>query len=481
MKQLFLFLSLLLTSLVLMAQESIHPRQINSDEFSMGYPKSIILDNIQQQIYQENQYIPQLPSENKELMISSQQLLDNPELLKKVMLTIIRQHNITGLETVLPIYRQSEFANPYLIAYAEGILLLYQGKSEKSAVAFHKILQDYPYAEVVGYYYALANFYNKNYALARYNFNQLDKLSHLPIDIKQQVDKYNELIHHITSWKFNFNLSFFYDRNINNAPDNQQWGRFRFSDKKSDFGITYQGLLSKKFIFPQGFYFQPNFYLYGKQYYQYRHYNDFNSRIALTFAKADQYNDFTLQPYAVRRLYGEKAYSYTLGNQVSWLHHWHYRFSTLFSLAYEHQYFDRQKFFNNHRQIFNLTSLYALTAKHTLLLNQEVVHQYATRDSEDSYWGWSIKADWRTNWDSGLGTNISFLYGKNKYKGPTLLTQQHNRKDRKYALMLQLKHRKLQYAGFQPEISLQYYAHRSNSALHSYTRKEIFFNINKIF
>lgn len=478
MKNLVIYL-LLLLSFSLPAKEYVNYSQINSEDLQETYPNLIFTE--QQYLYQERKTRPSLSVEKESLSITSQQLLEQPDLLKMAMISLIRKNNIVGIEKILPIYKQSKISNPYLVSYAEGVLFLHYGYANKSALAFQNVLQQYPTAEVANYYYGLANFYNKNYFTARNVFSKLNQINDLPKDIKKQIDKYAQRVDQITAWKTNFNLSLFYDRNINNAPDQQKWGNFRFSDKKSDIGLMYQLGLSKKFILPQGFYLQPNIYFYGKQYSHYREYNDFNSRFGFLMAYANQYNDFSIQPYIAKRLYGEKSYSRTLGNQFNWLYDWNDRFSTLISFSYEHQYFDQQKFLNNHRQIFNFTALYALTNNHILSFSPEIIHQYATRDLDDSYLGWNIKTDWRANWKNGLGTTLTLIYGKNKYKGATLLTQTENRKDQKYGITLQLKHSKLQYAGFQPALSLHYYAHKSNSALHRYTRKEVFFNINKIF
>lgn len=471
---------LLLLAGAVCAKEGLPPQASpNQGSLFEAYPNLRFLE--QQQIYAQPEKKPPIPAKSGSLALNRQQLQTNPALLKAVMIALIRQNNITGIAKILSLYRQSPQANPDLIAYADGLLFLHNGQAGKSVRAFKPILQRHAEAEVAGYYYSLANFYNKNYRESRTYFARLKSVESLPEEVQQQIGKYEQWINDMARWQANLNFSLFYDRNINNAPDNPQWGNFRFAEKKADTGLMYQFALAKKMLLPQGFYLQPNANVYGKQYRRLRAYNDTNFRFALPIAYANQYHNLAVQPYFARRLYGEKAYSATFGSQLNWQYDWHRRFASLISLAYEQQYFDRQPFLNNHRQIANITLLYALTPRHSLSLNPELVHQYATRDRDDRYWGWTLKADWRANWHAGFATTLTALYGKQKYKGSTLLTQFANRQDHYCGITLQLKHQKLQYAGFQPALTLQYYVHHSNSPLHSYRRQDIFVNLHRLF
>lgn len=417
---------------------------------------------------------------SKTLTIDSQTLLHNPELLKQAMLAVIRQRYLAGIEKVLPLYRQSPVANPVLVVYAEGLLLLGKKQAKQSIAKFAQILADYPQAQTALFYYAVANFENNYFYQAKILFNQLLQ-QNPPATIRYEIEQFLEDIRAQENWRFHFSTNFIYDRNLNNAPDKRYSGGFTFPEKISDTGIFYQIGGDKKIFANKGIYFQPSLDLYGKAYFQQKDYNDTKINLGFGFGLMNQNSDWLIQPFVLRRWYGNKRYSDTSGIRLGWYQQWGDRFSTYAGLGYESEDYLRSTFLNGHKQRVSLVENYRLDPNQMISVGQEFNRKYGTRDRDDSYQEWGLNVNWYKQWKNGVFSRFTINYLKTDYQGVTLLTANQKRKDKEWAITSTLRHKKVVFYGFQPALTLRYLQHNSNSVLHQFSKKEVLFNIERTF
>lgn len=458
----------------------------SSDRIAQESDRTTVIQRsrMQAQLYQS--FTAQTPSlftqpVEERLHLGSQDLVNNPSLLRSVMRLVVRQGNIAAIEKLLPLYQRLQEADPLLIAYAQGLLYLQKGEAGKSVQAFKTVLDSRPDAEVAQFYYAIANFYNKDIYQSEKDLLSLLTKADLPAEIQQNIQSYQAQIKKQKEWKWLFSINPFYDRNINNAPDQQKSGGFIFEKPIADWGVNYQLGIQKRLFIPKGFYLEPSAYVNGKQFLKERRYNDVYAHLTLSLGYANQYSDVAVQPYWNRRFYSNKGYSHASGAQVQWLQNWSARIATFVTLGYEREKYDQHYFFNNQKQIVNIGQMIALTPEHSLLLNQSFVKQYGTRDKEDRYLDSSFGLSWTASWQNGLNTELAFLIGKTKYAGPNLLTQGQNRRDTRRGVSLKIQYAKWQIAGFTPELRLRYHHYRSNSLLHNYTKRDIGISFSKSF
>lgn len=441
-------------------------------------------DRMQTQLQQSfNSLSPFLltPTVEGRLSLTSQDLVNNPSLLRSVMSLVVRQGNIKAIEKLLPLYQGLQEADPLLVAYAQGILYLQKAEAGKSVRALKTVLDSRPDAEVAQFYYAIANFYNKDISQSEEELLSLSKKEDLPIEIRQNIQSYQTQIAKQKEWKWMFSISPFYDRNINNAPDKQKSDGFIFEKPISDWGINYQLGLQKRLFIPRGFYVEPSIYINGKHFLKERRYNDVYAYLTLALGYANQHSDISVQPYKNRRFYSNKGYSRASGTQVQWLQNWSERIATFVTIGYEREKYDQYYFFNNQKRMLNLGQMVALTPEHSLSFTQSFIKQYGTRDKEDSYSDSSLGLSWNASWKNGLNTELAYFFGKTNYTGPNLLTKGKDRRDIRRGVSLKIHYANWQVAGFTPELRLRYQQYRSNSLLHNYTKRDIGINFSKSF
>lgn len=418
--------------------------------------------------------------ESKTLTLDSQTLSNDPALLRQAMIAVIRQRYLAGIEKILPLYRQSPIANLELIAYAQGLLFLGQNKASESAAEFAKILQKYPQAQTARFYYAVATFENNHFYQAKQLFEQLLQQDPPP-SIQQEINQFLAAIDGQQAWRFRANLNWSYDRNINNAPDERYSGGFTFPEKVSDTGIFYQFGLEKKLVANKGVYFQPAFELFGKYYLKEKAYNDTKANLSFGIGLENQTQDFLLQPFALKRWYGNKLYSNTSGLRLGWLQQWQPQFSTYAGLGYETERYLTSSFLNGHKQSFSLRENYRLTPNQTISFGQDFSRKYGTRDLDDSYREWGLIVNWYQQWHNGLALRLGLNYLKTNYQGATLLTGNQKRRDREWGVTTTFHHQKVAIYGIRPKLTLRYLRHNSNSALHRFSKKELFLTFERTF
>ncbi|AIL32164.1 surface lipoprotein assembly modifier [Basilea psittacipulmonis] len=419
-------------------------------------------------------------SDSQTLSLSSQELLQHSELLEKAFIIALNTFQIGGIEKLLPLYRQLPQANSHLIHYAQGLLAFKNQEASSSAQYFKKILDEHPNAVVADYFYALSSFKNKHYDEANTRFKALLN-TNIPETKKQDIIPFHQFIQNYQKWDVSLMVSPFYDQNINNAPDQRHWNGFTFAEKIADYGMRYYLSVSKKILLPKGWVVAPSVASYGKIFKNEKTFNDVNLKTFVNIIQQSQYQDFLIQPYFHKRWFGNQAYSQSKGLTLGWGQDWSSILSTQVNVAYEREKFHGRTFLNNYKQMADGVIFLSPSDTHTFIFQQGFVHQYATRDQDDRYISLRSSIAWIHTFSHGLNTRIGVFYESTRYKGPTLLTGQENRKDKAYGWSLDVKHASIQYKGIQPSLGFRYSKHRSNSALHRYTKKDVVFSIQKSF
>ena len=157
------------------------------------------------------------PSEAVEL--SEAQLLQNPELMQRVLDSSLLLNDLEAVKIVLPIYRKlpPEQQDPILLRFAQAALARMDGRTTEAIRLYREIIAMQPQLTPVRLQLATALFEQHENEAAR---DQLRKLraENLPEPIAQTVDQYIQALNQRDEWSLNAGITYLHENNINNAP-----------------------------------------------------------------------------------------------------------------------------------------------------------------------------------------------------------------------------------------------------------------------
>lgn len=415
-------------------------------------------------------------------VINANQLLANPQLLQRAMDSVIRQQHIAGIEKILPIYRQWHEHNIVLAEYADGLLALNRQAFTQATIHFRKVIEQAPQLDPARLYLAIALTSDQQ------NLEALQELAILKNNITEPailatIEQYHEIIQQRQKWHWNGSFSLIRDNNINQAPDQQQWGNFTFNPKIADIGLNYQFNASKRIFLPKGFYINPQFNVWGKIYQKEKDYNDLIVQFHTTLGLAKSQYQLAMSPYVYKRFYGNQAYSNTYGIRLYGLRHWHAKMSTALSWNHYQEYMqqDSRKLYNNKNHQLGLNIIVRPYRHLTAMIGITTGKRYGTRDLDDRYRDLRYQFLVEKQSDNGLGGRLSAMVNHKRFLAPNLFTNHQNRRDKEITLEFSVWHHQFNWQGFMPKLVWQQQKNMSNSVFNQYKKQGAYLEIEKLF
>lgn len=406
--------------------------------------------------------------------VNLEDLRGNPELFARVLDQAVVTGQADLIRALLPVYRQLPDAarDGQLLRYAQAALASADGQHKEAIARYREMIAEDPSLQPVRLHMALALMRDHQDEAA---YDQLQRLrsEDLPDDVAKLVDEAMQTLRERRSWTFNATAYYHHEDNINSAPKHREmaWGngKLNFPEQQSANGVFVGLDAEKRFSLAGNLYASLNPSVNADYYWDAKDYNDFRFRLGAGGGYQDGKLDVSVEPYAARRVYGDKGYSTTLGAVVSgsyWLRpDWRVSVSTDINRTTH----DDRKHLDGNRYFAGVNALYVYKPT-TYFFGGVNAYDSNAKDSSDAFVRYGASLGWGQEWPYGISSRTTATYGRRLYDGRDFFGIE--RKDHEYGVNVALWNRNWHFWGLTPKLNLQWSKTASN---HFYYDKD---NIN---
>ncbi len=442
-------------------------------------PLNPVADLTQEIIEQQvEQKIDKQPEKfiGQSLSMTSQELLQHPEILENALNLAVEQQNIPNIRFLLPLYQKldKDKKDEVLVLYAQAMLYRADGKYSKAQEIFSQLLQEHPNYAPIRLQYALSLSQDNQLKEAQNELQVLHQTPDLPEYVTQNLVQFDQYLQQKQNWQFNGNVYYLSEKNVNNAPKQRTYGYWIFPEPHSAHGLGYELSAQKTIPLKKHWAARVNSSLYGKFYWDAHNYDDLNARIEVGGVWRNHQQEVSLQPFFEKRWYGTQPYSKTVGGvlRTSRIISPNVSVSTALQSGYKKH--DDRSHLDGATHSVSTSMLYRTSPQQYFVLGLGIGYESA-HDKSDAYTNGYARANWTRKWKNldYLETSVSATIQKKNYQSIDLFNIKRN--DTEYFTRLSLNHPKLSWHGFVPNLNWTWGHTDSN---HFYYRKK---NENKVF
>ncbi|MDO4224262.1 MAG: surface lipoprotein assembly modifier [Acinetobacter sp.] len=430
---------------------------------------------------QNTNTIEENTKQNNALHLSSQELVQKPELLEHALFSSIMLNNVDAVELLLPLYRQNTPNKSLLIHLSEAMIARKHGKLGTAIKNYQAALVENENMPIFKFALAQSLFENKQFLSAQTHFLSLLQEPDLPAPLKHEIQSYLSHIKQQQDWSIWGGANYTQDKNVNNVPDQTDMGNGwkRNEQKEAAHGIAYSAQISKDWIFADHWTLQPQLAGYGKSYWDNHKYDDLSARVALGAEYQNARHTLTLTPFFQNRWYGTKQYSQEVGLETQWSYWLKPQHRVSLSAEYSHTAHEKQTFLDGHAYAVSNQWLYFQTPRQYW----NVGSNYTVRDTEHkehSFKQYGVQLGFTRQWSKGgFSTSHTLSTNWRNYQGIDIFNIM--RKDKDYSASFSLWHNKIQYKGVSPRLVATWYRSDSNHTFYDFSKKNIFVQWSKSF
>ena len=417
------------------------------------------------------------------VQVSLEELRQNPEWFAQALDQAIVAGDGEAIRTLLPAYRALPAQQQYeqLVRFAQAALATADGNHKEAVALYREMIAADPSLQPVRLHMALALMQDHQDDAA---YDQLERLrsEELPDDIVKLVDQALDTLRKRRSWSFNATAYYRYEPNINSAPEEREiaWGNgtLTFPEKQSANGV-YLGLdAEKRFPLAGNFYATLTPSVDVDFFWDAKEFNDYRLRFGAGAGYQDTRWDVRLEPYAGRRIYGDKGYSTTLGGVVS-AHYWatpKIRLSATTDINRTTH--DEREHLDGNRYFAGLNALYVHKPT-TYFFGGVSAYDSNAEDPSDAFLRYGLSLGWGQEWSYGISSRATASYGRRKYDGADFFGIL--RKDHEYGVNLALWNRNWHFYGLTPKLNVQWNKTNSNHFYYGKDSVNAYIEISRTF
>jgi len=441
---------------------------------------------------------PQLPqpsqveetADNKHtLSITKEELAKRPDLIIRGLVPALSQNNSEAVELLLPLYKQQAQQDPFLLVWGEAVLATRQGDYAPAVQQYRELFAQRPDILQLRYQLAHVLFLNNDNEAAKDQFQKL-RAEVNDVPSQQMIDQYLMAINQRDQWKINGGISFLNESNINNAPKaGTRIGGWKAWEREQAHGVSYYFGAEKKWSLPNQLFAKFVLDGQGKYYWDNKKYNDVIGHVGLGYGYSDARFNVQVTPYINKRWYGGglnggdslKQYTDTYGASLSmgyWLNQ-NFKYSALYNFGYERYRKEVDKL-NYNGAVHSLTNSLMFIPSSTQFwsISLDLTKKYAA-DRSNAYNRIGTRLTWGQEWPLGITTSTTLGYAKRHYLEQSFIGMK--QLNNEYSASVSLWHKQFHYAGFTPKVTWSYSKTKSNMAIYSYDKNQVFIEVGKSF
>lgn len=418
--------------------------------------------------------------EQQSISMSSEELLQQPEILTDAMDTALARQNIDNIRFLLPLYRRMTGHDETMASYASAILSRADGKYKAAEHDLRNILANHPDYSPVRLQLALTLSQDGKMRDAAKELQEVRKTPDLPEPTLQYLNEFDKFLKKDKSWNFDGNISYVRDNNIARTPRERVYGGFEFEAPRTANGIAYDVSAQKNTPLNGHWVWKNNLSAGGKFYWDAHDYDDLTARAETGAGWRNHAQEISLSPFYERRWYGTEPYSNTSGGIL--------RYSRVLSPKWQifgawqsgYRKHKERKFLNGANHIASISALYYRRGGEYFVFGVGKGYNSA-RDRSDAYKYENLRAGWTKAWGKSgkLVTSLNTTVQYRRYQAEDIFNIKRN--DRETYVHLSAGHKKLSWKGFTPRLNWGWTHVHSNHFYYRQNQHRLFIDISKQF
>lgn len=431
--------------------------------------------------------LPSQSSESAPLELNSEQLLAQPDLLKRAMFSALMMRQIDAVRELLPIYRRlpenlHDEDTPVFLKLGQAQLAQFDGKYNQAIDLYEQILKDYPHFALARLSLAQSLFEDKYFDQAKQQFTIIQQDKNAPEQVINLTNAYLKHIDKQDDWQFGVGANYVRDNNINNIPKNrtfQYGGTWTLPEAESAQGFAYHASADKLWRLRDQISLKTSLSASGKFYWDNHKFDDLNVRLQAGLVHQSARSESAIFPFVSKRWYGIEPYSRETGLRGEWSYWVNPRHRVLTAAEYGREYYKERKHLDGKNISASATWLYISSPRQYFTLGSDINRKDA-KDRSDAYKRLSLRGSWTRQWtQDGFSTSLSLDYGRRKYDAADFFNIV--RKDKELFGGVSVWHNKIQYKGIVPRFTVTYQKVKSNHPIYSYHKPNAFIQLRKTF
>lgn len=448
-------------------------------------PINPVPDLNQDQIQQQQQQEPMLPEKDQSthsVSMSSQELLQHPDLLNNALDTANAQHDIDTIRFLLPIYEQlpAQEQNSTMLNYAQALVLREDNQHAKAEEKLQKIMDEYPDYAPVRLQLAITQSQDGKTREAQKNLTLLQQTPDLPPHIHEVMNQFDQYLQKERKWQFSGTAYYLQEDNVARTPQTRHYGNWTFAEPQSAHGLGYEASIQKTIPIQGHWATRFNLAAYGKFYWDAHDYDDLILRAEPSLIWRNAKQEISFAPYYEKRWFGTDAYSATTGGIT--------RFSRIINPKWQvfgawqsgYKRYDERDFLDGATHTASLSAVYQPSSKQYFVFGIGGGRENA-KDLSEAYTQSNLRLAWSRDWGKQQQFNsiIQANVQKRYYRAPDFFNIQ--RRDTEYFTRLILSHKKFSWKGFTPRLNWTWSHVDSNHFYYRHQQNRIFMDISKQF
>lgn len=424
----------------------------------------------------------------------------SPAQLESMLRKALNQHNPEQIQSLADAYSKLPDADPLLIKRAEGSILRHRHQYREAIKIYEELSREYPDNQGVRFDLATLQLNNKQWKDAAENFDLIAASENLSSNMSRNIEPYRAELKDRKSpqWVTRFGLE--HNSNIDDVPIqycspdstcigikpetavgfDYHIGVSKLTPLRGNHSVLFRSTLNgtSYYFDNKSQYDNASGRVYaGWQWQDWRH-----TLTVLPFyqARFSGSEDFRSKPEKKRRIFPYMA-SHSVGTQIKLTKALSPKWQSQLSIEGYHQnYRDHRRARRYDGWRSNTFASLTYRASRETSLSADIQHsrlipknrfRSSGRENNSAYHRNKIGLNWRQKWNqpAGLESNLSVSHSRTRYRGTPSSSFMAAQKNREWSASLALSHKKLVFAGFEPNLNIQY--RRTHSNLQSSNKK----------
>lgn len=451
---------------------------------SVNTPFDPVPDLTRQQVRQAQQNTDKTAAspKNSGISMTSEELLQQPELLNNVLDSAMSEGNIDNVRFLLPIYRRlpEQQQDMLLVKFAQALLDRADGKHTLAAQKLREILAEHPEYAPIRLQLAYTLSQDEQKKEAAQEVAQLQQTAGLPAPIQYQLSQFEQHLKRERGWSIDGNAYYLNEKNIANAPPIRRYGNWHFEAPRQAHGIGYELSARKTIPIQAHWATRVNLSVNGKYYWDAKEFNEILARADAGLVWRDANQEIALLPYFEQRWLNKKNHQHNIGAVLNYTQQLSPRWQLFGAWQSGYKYYDERPHLEGMSHLGSLSLMYRPVATQQFVVGTSFGRENA-KDPSDAYQHIALRLGWNKQWLglNRLNTSISANIQKRHHRAEDLFNIK--RQDTKLFTRLSVSHPKLAWKGFMPRLHWTWSHTRSNHFYYRNQEHQVFVDVVKQF
>lgn len=392
------------------------------------------------------------------------------------------RQQVENIRFLLPLYRRldKERRDAVLEAYAESFLLCEDGQYARAEEKLRGILAQNPGYASVRLQLALTLSQSGQTREAAAEAAKVKETPVLPPDAAAFLNSFSDYLKHDRAWQFDVNAYYLAERNVGRAPEEREYGPWRFPEPRAAHGLGYDASAVKTLPVKKHWAARVQASVYGKFYWDAHDYDDLNARIEAGPVYRRGSGETALTPFAEKRWYGTDAYSHTAGGVLRRSYNLSPKTMLFASWQTGYKKHEERDYLDGASHGGALSLVYQSSPQQYFVFGAGAGRENA-RDPAEAHRHASLRAGWTRRWSGGEGllTSLNGSIRRSLYRSEDFFNIR--RRDTEYFVRAAVGHKKLSWKGFTPCLNWTWSYLASNHFYYRRHENRVFFDVSKQF